>query len=158
MFSYGKKEFVLCNLCLTFRDAEGHIACLLQHGWHEKALAVVEAWQGRIELLDEVNCKIIKSASEMKNPMHHVRWCLLKFVSGDALESCFGQEVATRVDSGQRAMNLYITFYLLRISSFQSQGLQIKSSYYPPPQFTYQITWLSCILVISIALSQTNLL
>ncbi|KAJ1273442.1 hypothetical protein BS78_06G280800 [Paspalum vaginatum] len=36
------------------RDAEDHIAWLLQHGWHEKALAAVEAGQGRTELLDEV--------------------------------------------------------------------------------------------------------
>lgn len=36
------------------RDAEDHIAWLLQHGFHEKALAAVEAGQGRIELLDEV--------------------------------------------------------------------------------------------------------
>jgi hypothetical protein len=67
-FQKGKKEFVLCNLCLTFRDAENHIAWLLQLGWHEKALAVVEAGQGPIELLDEVNWKIIKSASEIKIP------------------------------------------------------------------------------------------
>jgi hypothetical protein len=36
------------------RDAEDHISWLLQHGWHEKALAAVEAGQGRTELLDEV--------------------------------------------------------------------------------------------------------
>ncbi|GJN01348.1 hypothetical protein PR202_ga18609 [Eleusine coracana subsp. coracana] len=36
------------------RDAEDHIAWLLQHGFHEKALAAVEAGQGRTELLDEV--------------------------------------------------------------------------------------------------------
>lgn len=36
------------------RDAEDHIAWLIQHGWHEKALAAVEAGQGRTELLDEV--------------------------------------------------------------------------------------------------------
>lgn len=36
------------------RDAEDHISWLLQHGWHEKALAAVEAGQGRSELLDEV--------------------------------------------------------------------------------------------------------
>jgi hypothetical protein len=36
------------------RDTEDHIAWLLQHGWHEKALAAVEAGQGRSELLDEV--------------------------------------------------------------------------------------------------------
>ncbi|KAK7814504.1 vacuolar protein sorting-associated protein 41 like protein, partial [Quercus suber] len=36
------------------RDAEDHIAWLLQHGWHEKALAAVEAGQGRSELLDEL--------------------------------------------------------------------------------------------------------
>ncbi|XP_044504927.1 vacuolar protein sorting-associated protein 41 homolog [Mangifera indica] len=36
------------------RDAEDHIAWLLQHGWHEKALAAVEAGHGRSELLDEV--------------------------------------------------------------------------------------------------------
>jgi hypothetical protein len=36
------------------RDAEDHIAWLLQHGWHEKALEAVEAGKGRSELLDEV--------------------------------------------------------------------------------------------------------
>lgn len=36
------------------RDAEDHISWLLQHGWHEKALAAAEAGQGRTELLDEV--------------------------------------------------------------------------------------------------------
>ncbi|KAK1320882.1 hypothetical protein QJS10_CPA03g02564 [Acorus calamus] len=36
------------------RDAEDHINWLVQHGWHEKALAAVEAGQGRTELLDEV--------------------------------------------------------------------------------------------------------
>ncbi|KAL5983102.1 Vacuolar protein sorting-associated protein 41 [Asimina triloba] len=36
------------------RDAEDHISWLLQHGYHEKALAAVEAGQGRTELLDEV--------------------------------------------------------------------------------------------------------
>nr|GEU46398.1 copia protein [Tanacetum cinerariifolium] len=35
------------------RDAEDHINWLLQHGWHEKALASIEAGQGRSELLDE---------------------------------------------------------------------------------------------------------
>ncbi|KAG8371237.1 hypothetical protein BUALT_Bualt13G0066800 [Buddleja alternifolia] len=40
------------------RDTEDHIAWLLQHGWHEKALAAVEAGQGRSELLDEVVCLI----------------------------------------------------------------------------------------------------
>lgn len=39
---------------IIFRDAEDHIAWLLQHGAHEKALAAVEAGQGRSELLDEV--------------------------------------------------------------------------------------------------------
>lgn len=37
------------------RDAEDHIAWLLEHGWHEKALEAVEAGQGRSELLDEVH-------------------------------------------------------------------------------------------------------
>ncbi|XP_075513089.1 LOW QUALITY PROTEIN: vacuolar protein sorting-associated protein 41 homolog [Primulina tabacum] len=36
------------------RDAEDHIAWLVQHGWHDKALEAVEAGQGRSELLDEV--------------------------------------------------------------------------------------------------------
>lgn len=39
---------------MAIRDTEDHIAWLLQHGWHEKALAVVESGQGRSELLDEV--------------------------------------------------------------------------------------------------------
>lgn len=42
------------NAWLIPRDAEDHIAWLLQHGWHEKALAAVEAGKGRSELLDEV--------------------------------------------------------------------------------------------------------
>ncbi|KAG2670897.1 hypothetical protein I3760_14G108100 [Carya illinoinensis] len=41
------------------RDAEDHIAWLLQHGWHEKALAAVEAGQGRSELLDEVGSRYL---------------------------------------------------------------------------------------------------
>ncbi|GMP88029.1 hypothetical protein CsSME_00040167 [Camellia sinensis var. sinensis] len=36
------------------RDTTDHISWLLQHGWHEKALAAVEAGQGRSELLDKV--------------------------------------------------------------------------------------------------------
>ncbi|KAJ6344892.1 hypothetical protein OIU78_007725 [Salix suchowensis] len=36
------------------RDTEDHIAWLLEHGWHEKALEAVEAGQGRSELIDEV--------------------------------------------------------------------------------------------------------
>ncbi|KAG6632222.1 vacuolar protein sorting-associated protein 41 homolog [Carya illinoinensis] len=41
------------------RDTEDHIAWLLQHGWHEKALAAVEAGQGRSELLDEVGSRYL---------------------------------------------------------------------------------------------------
>lgn len=41
------------------RDAEDHISWLLQHGWHEKALAAVEAGQGRSELLDEVGSRYL---------------------------------------------------------------------------------------------------
>ncbi|XP_022752633.1 vacuolar protein sorting-associated protein 41 homolog isoform X2 [Durio zibethinus] len=41
------------------RDAEDHIAWLLLHGWHEKALAAVEAGQGRSELLDEVGSRYL---------------------------------------------------------------------------------------------------
>lgn len=41
-------------MCFDFRDTEDHIAWLLEHGWHEKALAVVESGQGRSELLEEV--------------------------------------------------------------------------------------------------------
>ncbi|CAN6471406.1 unnamed protein product [Victoria cruziana] len=41
------------------RDAEDHISWLLQRGWHEKALAAVEAGQGRTELLDEVGAKYL---------------------------------------------------------------------------------------------------
>jgi hypothetical protein len=36
------------------RDAEDHINWLLQHGFHEKALAAVEASEGRTELIDKV--------------------------------------------------------------------------------------------------------
>lgn len=41
------------------RDAEDHISWLLQHGWHEKALAAVEAGQGRSELIDEVGSRYL---------------------------------------------------------------------------------------------------
>ncbi|PKA65181.1 Vacuolar protein sorting-associated protein 41 like [Apostasia shenzhenica] len=41
------------------RDAEDHISWLLQHGFHEKALAAVEAEQGRTELLDEVGSRYL---------------------------------------------------------------------------------------------------
>lgn len=41
-------------LILIVRDAEDHISWLLQHGWHEKALAAVEAGKGQSELIDEV--------------------------------------------------------------------------------------------------------
>ncbi|KAK4441239.1 Vacuolar protein sorting-associated protein 41 [Sesamum alatum] len=41
------------------RDTEDHIAWLLQHGYHEKALAAVEAGQGRSELLDEVGTRYL---------------------------------------------------------------------------------------------------
>ncbi|KEH29938.1 putative chromatin regulator PHD family [Medicago truncatula] len=41
------------------RDTEDHIAWLLQHGWHEKALAVVESSHGRSELLDEVGSRYL---------------------------------------------------------------------------------------------------
>ncbi|GFQ01023.1 vacuolar protein sorting-associated protein 41 homolog [Phtheirospermum japonicum] len=41
------------------RDTEDHISWLLQHGWHEKALAAVEAGQGRSELVDEVGSRYL---------------------------------------------------------------------------------------------------
>ncbi|XP_077247070.1 vacuolar protein sorting 41 [Tasmannia lanceolata] len=41
------------------RDAEDRISWLLQHGWHEKALAAVEAGKGRTELLDEVGSRYL---------------------------------------------------------------------------------------------------
>ncbi|XP_016193066.1 vacuolar protein sorting-associated protein 41 homolog [Arachis ipaensis] len=41
------------------RDTEDHITWLLQHGWHEKALAVVESSHGRSELLDEVGSRYL---------------------------------------------------------------------------------------------------
>lgn len=41
------------------RDAEDHIAWLLEHGWHEKALAAVEAEKGHSELLDEVGSRYL---------------------------------------------------------------------------------------------------
>lgn len=44
----------LLNIACIFRDTEDHISWLLQHGCHEKALAAVEAGQGRSELVDEV--------------------------------------------------------------------------------------------------------
>ncbi|KAK8456416.1 hypothetical protein SEVIR_3G019800v4 [Setaria viridis] len=57
------------NLCITScllrilwwrnQDAEDHIAWLLQHDCHEKALAAVEAGQGPTELLDEVGSRYL---------------------------------------------------------------------------------------------------
>ncbi|KAL3620142.1 Vacuolar protein sorting-associated protein 41 [Castilleja foliolosa] len=41
------------------RDTEDHISWLLQHGWHEKALAAVEAGKGRSELVDEVGSRYL---------------------------------------------------------------------------------------------------
>ncbi|XP_010521708.1 PREDICTED: vacuolar protein sorting-associated protein 41 homolog [Tarenaya hassleriana] len=41
------------------RDAEDHINWLLQHGFHEKALAAAEAGQGHSELLDEVGSRYL---------------------------------------------------------------------------------------------------
>lgn len=49
----GSKGMILL---FNVRDTEDHIAWLLQHGYHEKALAAVEAGQGRSELIDEVLC------------------------------------------------------------------------------------------------------
>ncbi|KAH6814682.1 vacuolar protein sorting 41 [Perilla frutescens var. frutescens] len=41
------------------RDTEDHISWLLQHGWHEKALAAVETGHGRSELIDEVGSRYL---------------------------------------------------------------------------------------------------
>ncbi|XP_074350636.1 vacuolar protein sorting-associated protein 41 homolog isoform X2 [Apium graveolens] len=41
------------------RDAEDHISWLLEHGWHGKALAAVEAGKGSMRLLDEVGSKYL---------------------------------------------------------------------------------------------------
>ncbi|CAL1378642.1 unnamed protein product [Linum trigynum] len=41
------------------RDAEDHISWLLQHGYHEKALAAVEEGQGCGELLNEVGARYL---------------------------------------------------------------------------------------------------
>ncbi|KAH9294010.1 hypothetical protein KI387_040783, partial [Taxus chinensis] len=41
------------------RDADDHIAWLLQHQQHDKALAAIEAGKARIELLDEVGSKYL---------------------------------------------------------------------------------------------------
>ncbi|XP_028550466.1 vacuolar protein sorting-associated protein 41 homolog isoform X3 [Dendrobium catenatum] len=54
------------------RDAEDHIAWLLQHGFHEKALAAVEAGQGRNELLDEVvQLMMLDSKKAVPLLIHH---------------------------------------------------------------------------------------
>jgi hypothetical protein len=37
-----------------YRNADDHIAWLLQHNQHDKALAAIEAGQAPIELFDEV--------------------------------------------------------------------------------------------------------
>jgi hypothetical protein len=39
---------------MSNRDTDDHVAWLLQHGWHEKALEAVEAGRGRTELMEEV--------------------------------------------------------------------------------------------------------
>ncbi|GJN26057.1 hypothetical protein PR202_gb13955 [Eleusine coracana subsp. coracana] len=54
---YKAKDYALAHA--PFSDAEDHIAWLLQHGFHEKALAAVEAGQGRTELLDEVGSRYL---------------------------------------------------------------------------------------------------
>ncbi|KAJ7513739.1 hypothetical protein O6H91_23G012400 [Diphasiastrum complanatum] len=41
------------------RDADDHVNWLLQHGWHERALAAVEAGKARTELLDEVGSRYL---------------------------------------------------------------------------------------------------
>eukprot|EP00250_Pteridium_aquilinum_P016332 c23054_g2_i1 orf=454-3357(-) len=41
------------------RDADDHVNWLLEHGWHEKALAAVEAGKARKELLDEVGSRYL---------------------------------------------------------------------------------------------------
>lgn len=41
------------------RDADDHINWLLQHGWHEKALAAVQAGKARTELLEEVGSRYL---------------------------------------------------------------------------------------------------
>ncbi|KAL9268901.1 Vacuolar protein sorting-associated protein 41-like protein, partial [Drosera capensis] len=47
------------SLVNYLRDTEDHINWLLQHGWHEKALAAVEAGQGRSELREEVGTRYL---------------------------------------------------------------------------------------------------
>ncbi|CAO2813254.1 unnamed protein product [Amaranthus hypochondriacus] len=42
------------------RDAEDHINWLLEHGWYDKALAEVEATQGRKELFEEVGSRYLE--------------------------------------------------------------------------------------------------
>jgi hypothetical protein len=41
------------------RDADDHVKWLLQHGFHEKALAVVEEGKARTELLEEVGSRYL---------------------------------------------------------------------------------------------------
>lgn len=41
------------------RDADDHVNWLLQHGWHEKALAAVQAGKARTELLEEVGSRYL---------------------------------------------------------------------------------------------------
>lgn len=41
------------------RDADDHVNWLLEHGWHEKALAAVQAGKARKELLEEVGSRYL---------------------------------------------------------------------------------------------------
>eukprot|EP00249_Psilotum_nudum_P017659 c26429_g1_i1 orf=295-3261(+) len=41
------------------RDTDDHVGWLLQHGWHEEALAAVEAGKARTELLEEVGSRYL---------------------------------------------------------------------------------------------------
>nr|GFA12393.1 hypothetical protein [Tanacetum cinerariifolium] len=53
----SRQAFVL-KVYVIILVAEDHINWLLQHGCHEKALAVLEARQGRSELLDEGHFRV----------------------------------------------------------------------------------------------------
>ncbi|XP_039063504.1 vacuolar protein sorting-associated protein 41 homolog [Hibiscus syriacus] len=57
--SYARGQWAAGDEPIYYIDAKDHIAWLLQHGCHEKALAAVEAGQGRSELLDEVETRYL---------------------------------------------------------------------------------------------------
>ena len=55
--NYGMIKFV--KILVQCRDGDDHVKWLLQHGFHEKALAAVEEGKAKPELLEEVWISVI---------------------------------------------------------------------------------------------------